>query len=144
MTDYVKQGKRNKRMGADFERRVRKDLEEKGWIVAKYSNNVDLEKNKCIPSKPGRFRMMQTGFPDFIAYTNKEEYECETLKTIGYGRKLYIIFFIECKVNGTLSKIEKEKAQWYLKNKYCSKFLIAYKTKEKNRVKVNYKEVELK
>ena len=29
-----------------------------------------------------------------------------------------------------------------LENNYCSKFLIAYKTKVKNRVVVNYKEVK--
>ena len=42
--DYKKQGKRNKAMGADFERRTRKDLEEKGWKVSKYSNNVQFER----------------------------------------------------------------------------------------------------
>jgi len=38
--EKVKQGKRNKAMGADFERRTRKDLEDKGWKVSKYSNNL--------------------------------------------------------------------------------------------------------
>ncbi len=141
--EKVKQGKRNKAMGADFERRTRKDLEEKGWKVSKYSNNVsfDYDADKfynspkgttglCIPAKPGRFRMMQTGFPDFIAY--------KLISNTMSG--VYEVQFIECKTNGYLSKEEKAKAKWYLDNDYCSKFLIAYKTKVKNRVVVNYKE----
>lgn len=144
--DYKKQGKRNKRMGADFERRVRKDLEKKGWIVSKWNNNLEVVKYdnedgdfsgeiKCIPSKPGRFRMMQTGFPDFIAYRSPE-LAVENCRI----NQHYELIFVECKTNGYLKPEEKEKAKWYLKNKYCSKFLIAYKTKVKNRVKVNYKE----
>jgi hypothetical protein len=131
--DYKKQGKRNKAMGADFERRTRKDLEDKGWKVSKYSNNVDLMFQISKPAKPGRFRMMQTGFPDFIAY--KLRFNNDIISG-------YEIQFVECKTNGYLSKEEKEKARWYLDNKYCNKFFIAYKTKEKNRVKVNYKELE--
>ena len=133
MVDYKAQGKRNKAMGADFERRTRKDLEDKGWKVSKYSNNVDLMFQISKPAKPGRFRMMQTGFPDFIAY--KLRFNNDIISG-------YEIQFVECKTNGYLSKEEKEKAKWYLDNNYCSKFLIAYKTKEKNRVKVNYKEFE--
>jgi hypothetical protein len=80
--------------------------------------------------------MMQTGFPDFIAF--------KPLPEVGDEMDgLYDIKFIECKVNGYLTKEEKEKAQWYLKNNYCSKFLVAYKTKIKNKVKVNYKEIKL-
>ena len=67
MIDKVKQGKKNKRMGADFERRVRADLESKGWIVDRWTNNLDYpEENinlppeerkdfKCIPAKSNRF-----------------------------------------------------------------------------------------
>lgn len=130
MIDKVKQGKRNKRMGADFERRVRKDLEEKGWIVSKWQNTI--KNNKCVGASPGRFRMMQTGFPDYIVYGLVD----------GIKKPYYIVHFIECKVNGYLSKAEKEKAKWYLDNNYCSKFLIAKKVKEKNRIKIEYKEFE--
>ncbi len=69
-------------MGADFERRVRKDLEEKGWKVSKYQNNVEFFesewskdwdekpfiKGKSVPAKASRYRLSSTGFPDFIAY----------------------------------------------------------------------------
>jgi len=87
------QGKKNRKSGADFERRVRKDLEDKGWIVDKWSNNVSdyPEENinispeeradrKLIPAKH-KFRgkgipmAIGTGFVDFLVMrriTNKE------------------------------------------------------------------------
>ena len=43
----VKRGKKNKASGAAFELRVRSDLEEKGWIVDKWSKNVEFEKNEA-------------------------------------------------------------------------------------------------
>ena len=46
--DKQKQGKKNRADGAKFERIVRADLEKKGWIVAKWTNNVS--DNKCIPA----------------------------------------------------------------------------------------------
>ena len=42
MTDKKTQGKKNRRSGAVFELKVRKDLESKGWIVDKWSNNVEF------------------------------------------------------------------------------------------------------
>ena len=39
----VKKGKKSRAAGARFELRVRKDLEDKGWIVDKWSNNVEFE-----------------------------------------------------------------------------------------------------
>lgn len=41
----VKSGKKSKAQGAEFERRVRKDLEEKGWIVDKWTNNVEFDED---------------------------------------------------------------------------------------------------
>jgi hypothetical protein len=127
MTDFVKQGKRNRANGAEFERRVRKDLEDKGWIVSKWANNV--KDGKCVPAKPGKFRMMQTGFPDFITY-----------KRVSWTDENPKIVFVEVKTNGYLSKEEKAKAKWYLDNNYCSKFLIASKSKVNNRVVITYNE----
>ena len=50
--DKKKQGKRNKAAGARFELKVRKDLEDKGWIVSKWMNNVGFEENpKWFPDK---------------------------------------------------------------------------------------------
>ncbi|MBU2576651.1 MAG: hypothetical protein KKF50_02925 [Nanoarchaeota archaeon] len=39
----IKRGGKARAAGGQFELRVRKDLEAKGWIVDKWSNNVDLE-----------------------------------------------------------------------------------------------------
>ena len=130
-------GKRNKINGAIFERNVRKDLEAKGWIVDRWTNNLELPiitdeiivEGMCSFAKTNRFNMRTTGFPDFIA-----------MKPIGANPELYFIKFIECKTNGKLDKIEKEKARWYLDNNYCSKFLIAYKEMIDGKVVVNYKE----
>lgn len=162
----VKQGKRNRASGAAFELKVRKDLEEKGWIVSKYGNNIQLnckicngkmsmnsnknkyfckkcndfteyELTKQIPASPGRFRMMQTGFPDFICY--RKTYQPER-NNEGIYVVVYEIIFVEVKSNGYLSKIEKEKSKWYLQNNICSKFLIAKKIKIGRKVKIEYKE----
>lgn len=143
----VKTGKKNRASGADFERRVRFDLENKGWIVSKWMQNVETGNDKtgwlvrdlwkCIPAKhkfrgPGIPFAMGTGMPDFIAYREPDIPD--------YVSPYKEIIFVECKSNGILSKEEKEKAKWYLDNNFCSKFLIAYKTKIKNKIKVNYKE----
>jgi len=65
MVNKKLQGKKNRKSGLEFERKVRKDLEEKGWIVSKWMNNVELtntimsaECYSCIIQKPiivGRF-----------------------------------------------------------------------------------------
>ena len=144
----VIKGKKSRTQGADFEKRVRADLEARGWVVSKWQNNVEFNRDnpkngmngvieyaRCVPCKNlfiGKNKpiMLTGGFPDFIAFT--ETIECG-----------YMIIFVECKTNNILSKKEKEKAQWYLKNNYCSEFHLAYKTKEKNRVKVNYRRIEV-
>ena len=112
---YRKQGKKNKAKGARFETKVRKDLISKGWIVSKWQNNV-VDK-KCVPAKPGYFRMMQTGFPDFICYRTRSFLNDVVVE--------HEVIFVECKTNGYLKPIEREKAKWYFDNKYCSYFLIA-------------------
>ena len=169
--EWVKLGKRNRANGAIFEKRTRDDLESKGWIVSKYGNNIKAECVKCgnklsmntnknkyfcktckdfvefkltkqIPASPGRFRMMQTGFPDFIAFKQvlfKEEINHTTTDS-GFRRCGFQIFGIECKTNGKLSQIEKAKCKWYLEHNVFSKILIASKYKEKGRVKIRYEE----
>jgi len=133
MTDFKKQGKKNRASGADFEKRTRKDLEDKGWLVDKWTNNIDLEKGEIVRAK-NLFRgknipmMMGAGFPDFIAFRKHPEN--------------YIIG-VESKINKYLKPEEKKKCQWLLENKVFSKILIAYRTKEKNRIKVNYQEFKL-
>ena len=41
--DKQKQGKKNRQAGARFELKVRSDLESKGWIVDRWTNNVELD-----------------------------------------------------------------------------------------------------
>ncbi len=113
----VKKGKNSKARGGRFELKVRKDLEEKGKIVDKWSNNVDLEENKVIPAKRkfnpfSKVMTIGTGFPDFIS-----------IKQIHEGA--YSVIGVEVKINGTLSKIEKEKCAWYLQKGIFSEIWIA-------------------
>ena len=137
--NYKKQGKKNRSSGAEFERRTRADLERKGWIVSKWTNNVN--ENKCITAKASRFRLSSTGFPDFICYKRVEDINKLWIMLNADNLLFYEIIFVEVKTDGYLDKEEKAKAKWYLDNKYCSKFLIAKKTKVKNKIVVEYKEI---
>lgn len=128
----VKRGSKSKSSGSQFELRVRKDLVGKNWIVDKWTNNLDLEKEEIVPAKR-LFRKFKnnmgvmtigTGFPDFICFQNRNE---------GYQ-----IIGVEVKSNGILNRIEKEKCVWYLKNKIFSDIWIAKKQKIKNRIHVIY------
>ena len=84
-------GKANRASGARFERKVRADLESKGWIVSRWGNNVEFYadikkrlvdyeggkekigeiKGKLIPAKSTRFRSNTHGFPDFVMWLPK-------------------------------------------------------------------------
>ena len=118
------QGKKNRRNGAMFELKVRKDLEAKGWIVDKWTNNVEFpEENinkppeerigKLIKAKSNRFNMRSCGFPDFVCFMD-------------WG-SFYKVEAVEVKTNGYLDKVEKQKCRWYLDNKIFSKIYIASK-----------------
>ena len=139
--EKVARGKKSKASGSQFELRVRRDLEDKGFIVDKWTNNVDLEKNIVVPAKRKmgflnknmRFMTIGTGFPDFIAIQRLDDSE-----------GIYKVIGVEVKMNGLLSKVEKEKCKWYLDKKIFSDILIASKEKEKNRVRVVYKEFSTK
>lgn len=136
-TDYKKQGKKNRVSGANFERRVRADLEEYGWIVIKNPNNVIEDKDNIKHFKQGkskynpftkRLMMNSGGFPDFICY--------RTMELTPIDEHHYEIIGVECKTNGYLDKEEKEKCKWLLDNKVFSSIIIASKSKEKG--KINY------
>ncbi len=139
-------GKKARASGQRFELKTRKDLEEKGWICDKWSNNVDLDKGKLIPAKH-KFRgkgipmAIGTGFPDFIAYTfeiniNHKHLNGELIET----KKVYEIIGVECKSLGYLDKEEKEKCRWLIKHKVFSKIIIASRGKKRGTIK--YKEFE--
>lgn len=121
----VKKGGLSRAQGARFELKVRKDLEEKGRIVDKWTNNVDLEEGKLVKAKRKynpfkKMLIVGTGFPDFIAF-----------KLIG---EKYDIIGVESKINGILSKTEKEKCRWLLNNKIFSEILMAKKGEKRGEI----------
>lgn len=118
--------KKERAKGADLEIRTWKDMLSKGYVCSKWHNNISLEDDKLIIARPGAFKRTSTGFPDFVCYK--------------IGDKLTEVFGIECKCNGKLSLIEKQKCKWYLDNKIFSKILIARREKIKNRVMVFYED----
>lgn len=127
----IKRGSKSKSSGSQFELRVRKDLVEKGWIVDKWTNNLDLEKKEIISAKRlfKRFNnnlgvmTIGTGFPDFICF-----------KRVG---EFFDIVGVEVKKRGYLDKEEKEKAKIYLEQKIFNKFLIAEPKKDGKRGEVS-------
>jgi len=126
----IKKGKISRARGARFELQVRKDLEDKGRIVDKWSNNVDLEIDKLVQAKRKynpfkKMLVVGTGFPDFIS-----------IKQIHEGA--YSVIGVEVKINGILSKIEKEKCAWYLKNKIFSQIWIAKAVRKGRKIEVEY------
>lgn len=152
MVDKKLQGKKNKAAGGRFESKVRKDLESKGWIVCKWSNNVELYpdskdseedgyvksevgiKGKLIPAKRkfnpfSKALSIGTGFCDFICFQSTEYIGMKEDK-----RALYEIIGVEAKSNGYLDKEEKAKCQWLLDNNIFSKILIAKKGEKRGEI----------
>lgn len=128
--EKIRKGKKARQKGGSFELKVRKDLEEKKWIVSKWSENVDLEKNILIIAKRkfnpfSKALTLGTGFPDFLAFQKMNDY--------------YKVVGVECKINGLLSKIEKEKCAWLLKNGIFNEIWIAKKS-EKEIEYINFSE----
>jgi len=142
----IKRGSLSRAQGGRFELKVRKDLEKKGRIVDKWTNNLEFEKdfnNKIIFStgkliiarKYNPFKKMfilGAGFPDFI-----------TFKHVHSG--LYSVIGVESKMNGVLSKEEKEKCKWYLEKEFFSDIWIAKKAKTRGSVEyVDFRERYMK
>ncbi len=114
----IKRGANARAAGSRFELKVRKDLESQKWIVDKWTNNVDLKENILGPAKRKynpfkKVLVIGTGFPDFICFK--------------FTKKGYDVIGVESKMNGLLSKEEKEKCSWYLQNNIFSQILIAQK-----------------
>ena len=168
MIDKKIQGKKNRQAGARFELKVRSDLESKGWIVDRWTNNVEFERiygedilkkrvkikeitwkennkvydegmiGKLIKAKSFMGRSRTNGFPDFIAFKIAKIPK-------GYAKRgtedlefIHEVIGVEVKSNGYLDKTEKAKCVWYLKNNIFSKILIA--SKGKKRGEIEYKE----
>ena len=127
-----KRGKLARAAGARFELKVRADLENDGWILDKWTNNVDLELGKLVKAKRKfnpfiKILSIGTGFPDFVAFRQKGN--------------LHEVIGVEVKANGWLDKKEKEKCEFLLDKKIFSKILIARKSKERGKIEyVDFKE----
>ena len=120
-----KQGKKNRAAGVRFELKVRDKLEKEGWVLDKWTNNVDLEEGKLVKAKRKfnpfmKILVIGTGFPDFIAFKRKG--------------KNYEIMGVEVKGNGWLDKNEKEKCRFLLDKKIFSRILIAKKGKKRGQI----------
>ena len=123
--DYFKRRKKANATGKRFELKVRNNLEKEGWIVDKWSNNVNLKEEKLIKVKnlflgPGKPLMLGAGFPDFIAFRIK--------------RKSYEIIGVEARTIGRLSEEERGKCRFLLKKRIFSKILIAKKGKKRGEI----------
>ena len=131
--EKVNQGKRNRAAGKRFEDKTRKDLESKGFVVDRWTNNVffidhvndegSIKMFNLGPAKPKiRMAKLQFGFGPILmnAYTGFPDFVC-------YNSEHNDVQGVECKVNGKLDKEEKEKCDWLLENNIFSKILIASK-----------------
>jgi len=119
------QGKKSRAKGQRFETKVRQDLENLGWTVAKWTNTVDYDKEKIVPAKRKYNPFLKalsigTGFPDFICFKRVEN---------GFD-----VIGLEVKGNGYLDQVEKGMCIWLLENKIFSRILIAKISKDKGKI----------
>lgn len=148
-----KRGRKNRARGGAFEREVRADMEKKRWFVTKWLNNVEFTETeseainnqlqaigtginakrmaKIIPAKhifnPFTKAMSAgNGLPDFLAF---KPIKCWTT---GSMQRPYEVIGVEAKVGKYLDAEEKEKFDWYLRNKIFSKILVAFKNKKRH------------
>jgi len=123
----IKKGSLSRAQGGRFELKVREELESREWVLDKRNNNVDLEKGELVKAKRKynpfkKMLIVGTGFPDFIAFKKA-------------GEESYDVIGVEVKMNGTLSKIEKEKCAWYLKKEIFNRILVARKGEKRGEIK---------
>ena len=150
--DRKKLGKKTRKEGKDFEARVRVNLTEKGWTVCRFDN--DVRDGKLVQAKTswrrtphGMFPLnLSPGFPDFQCHRISVKIDnggtrivAPCIPSFNKDNFDYQIIGVECKISGTLDKLEKQKCQWLLDNHIFSKILIASKHKIKNRIHIKYK-----
>ena len=113
-------------------------MESKGWVVAKWMNNVEFALNETnkdnenipaslIPAKRKynpftKFASFGNGFPDFIAYKIEE------------NKRSYEVIGVEVKSNGYLDRNEKLRCSWLIKNEIFGKITIAKKGKKRGEI----------
>ena len=130
-TTNQERGKKARKSGGHFERRVRGFLEDNGWIVTKWQNQVDLDADKMVaaPHKFNFFTKSITpgqGFPDFVCFDKAKG-----------GRN---VIGVESKSAKYLDKDEKAKCKWYLEHNIFDKIIIMYKDRQGHIAEYEFKE----
>lgn len=157
--ELSKRGKKSRAKGQRFELKVRADLEKKGWIVSKWMNTVDYDKNekigKLVPAKRKYNPFMKvmtigTGFPDFVCFRGiDKKKEEETIEGTPIPeeyikkdeKKIFDVIGLEVKGNGYLDQIEKGMCIWLLAHKIFSQIWIAKKGKKRGEIEyIDFKE----
>lgn len=145
--ELTKIRKKAKVDGKTFERKVREDLENKEWIVDRWTNNVEISTDnkigKLVPCKPKwnnfthNLMMNSGGIPDFIVYKLSDGVSLPKIEGRLLPEKMfqeYEIIGVECKVDGYSTQEYKEKYKWLLKNNIFSKILIAKKGEKRGEI----------
>jgi len=143
--DLSKRGKKSRAKGQRFELKVRVDLEKKGWVVSKWMNTLDWDKEgkigKIVPSKRkynpfSKVMTIGTGFPDFVCFKRIKDEE-ETIEGTPIPEEYsktcedkFEVIGLEVKGNGYLDQVEKGMCFWLLENKIFSRILIARQGKK--------------
>jgi len=138
--NYSKQGKLNRAAGQRFEAKVRANLEEMGWIVDKWMNTVDYNREgktgKVVPAKRKynpfkRVMVLGTGFPDFLCFKRLCNAERE--------EKDYEVIGVEVKSKGYLDEVERDMCRWLIESKTFSRILVAKKGEKRGTIEyVNF------
>jgi len=149
ISEKSKRGKKSRAAGQRFEAKVRQDLESKGWIVSKWMNTVDCDRDgkigKLVPAKRKYNPFMKamtigTGFPDFVCFKRIKKEE-ETIDGTSLPKeyqndnsKFFEVIGLEVKSNGYLDQIERGMCLWLLENKIFSKIWIAKKGSKRGEI----------
>ena len=129
-------GKKSRAAGTRFEAKVRGDLEELGWIVSRWMNTVNFDKDgkigKLVPAKRKfnpflKALSIGTGFPDLVCFKRNTSGE-------------YEVIGVEVKKNGYLDKIERSMCYWLIENRIFEKILIAKTEKRGEITYIDFKE----
>jgi len=156
MIDKKTMGKRSRVAGKRFENKVREDLENKEWIVDKWTNNIGMWNNEgkevikknniyIIKKTEKEIKFKEIIFDKLIPAKPKYNPFTKRLMMNSAGFPDFIIIRphegicfdvmgVESKMSKYLDKEEKEKCKWLLENKIFSKILIAYKGSKRGQI----------
>jgi len=163
MIDKKSQGKKNRAAGKRFELKVREDLEKKGWIVFRNSNDVEFETQTKSPdvfleekgdSKIakileyerfiGKFKQSRPKFNPFtkqlmMMQSGFPDFICVRFDSpVKNIRNIFEVMFVECKGGDEkhkyLDEKEKMKVEW-IKQNLKIPVIIANKSEKRGEIK---------